>query len=216
MSFGGLRRIFNEGDAPNFDFDRGGRLNHADSDGYIRMNKDKRKLIEIDGEDVVEVDINATYISIMHGIKQQPLPTREDIYTIGNIPREVVKMWFAISFGVQKFHRQWLKGNVKDLKEICPDYRPWMTAKAVQKEVLKYFPFMADWSSGDIGWSNLMFTESEIIICTMLELMNDHEIPSLPVHDCIIVRKSDQELAIRILSEQFYKQTGLVPKLKVK
>ena len=60
MSFGGLRRIFNEGDAPNFDFDRGGQLNHADVGGYIRMNKDKRKLIKTDGEDVVEVDINAT------------------------------------------------------------------------------------------------------------------------------------------------------------
>ena len=74
---------------------------------------------------------------------------------------------------------------------------------------------MADWSSGDIGWSNLMFIESEIIIGTMLKLMNDHNIPSLPVHDCIIVRKSDQDLAMRILSEQFYEKTGLVPKLKV-
>ena len=92
MSFGGLRRIFNEGDAPNFDFDRGGQLNHADVGGYIRMNKDKRKLIKIDGEEVVEVDINATYISIMHGIKQQPLPTREDIKSIGYLPGEVVKM----------------------------------------------------------------------------------------------------------------------------
>ena len=84
-----------------------------------------------------------------------------------------------------------------------------MTAKVVEKAVLEYFPFMADWSSGDIGWSNLMFIESQIIISTILELMNDHNIPSLPVHDCIIVQKSDQELAMRILSEQFYKQTVL-------
>ena len=47
MSFGGLRRIFNEGDAPNFNFDRGGRLNHADGGGYIRINKDMRKWIKI-------------------------------------------------------------------------------------------------------------------------------------------------------------------------
>ena len=91
-----------------------------------------------------------------------------------------------------------------------------MTAKAVERAVLEFFPFMADWSLGDIGWSDLMFIESEIIISTMLELMNDHNILSLPVHDCIVVRKSDQELAMRTLSEQFYKQTGEVPKLKVK
>ena len=89
-----------------------------------------------------------------------------------------------------------------------------MTAIVVERAVLEYFPFMADWSSGYISWSNLMFIESEIIIETMLELMNDHNIPSLTVHDCIIVRKSDQELAMRILSEHFHKQTGLVLKLK--
>jgi hypothetical protein len=216
MRFNGFRRLFNQADRPDFDYNHGGRLYHADGQGYIGMPKEKRSQIKINGESVVEIDINASYLTIMHGLKQQPLPNREDIYDIGDLPREVVKKWFAISFGVNKFHRQWLKGNVKDLKEICPDYRPWMTAKAVQKEVLKYFPFMADWSSGDIGWSNLMFIESEIIIGTMLELMNDHNIPSLPVHDCIIVRKSDQELAMRILSEHFHKQTGLVPKLKVK
>tara|TARA_X000000950_G_C13831420_1_gene626334 strand:+ start:152 stop:1447 length:1296 start_codon:yes stop_codon:yes gene_type:complete len=216
MRFSGFRRLFNEGDRLDFDYNHGGRLYHADGQGYIGMSKEKRSQIKIDGESVVEIDINASYLTIMHGLKQQPLPIREDIYAIGGLPREVVKKWFAISFGIKKFHRQWLKGNVKDLKENCPDYRTWMTAKVVEKEVLEYFPFMADWSSGDIGWSNLMFIESEIIIGTMLELMNDHKLPSLPVHDCIIVRKSDQELAMRILSEHFHKQTGLVPKLKIK
>ena len=46
--------------------------------------------------------------------------------------------------------------------------------------------------------------------------MNEHNAPALPVYDCVIVRKSDQELAMRILSKHFHKQTGLVPKLKVK
>ena len=216
MSFGGLRRIFNEGDAPNFDFDRGGRLNHADGGGYIRMPKEKRGFIKIDGENVVEVDINATYISIMHGIKQQPLPNREDIYAIGNIPREVVKIWFAISFGLGRFPRQWLPKSLQELKEKCPEYEPWMTARRVEKVVLEYFPFMADLPSEDIGWSKLMYMESEIVIGTMLELMNEHNAPALPVYDCVIVRKSDQELAMRILSKHFHKQTGLVPKLKVK
>ena len=216
MRFSGFRRFFNEGDQLDFDYNHGGRLYHADGQGYIGMPKEKRSQIKIDGESIVEIDINASFLTIMHGLKQQPLPNREDIYAINNLPREVVKKWFAISFGAQKFHRQWLKGNLKDLKENCPDYRTWMTAKVVEQAVLEYFPFMADWSSGNIGWSNLMFIESEIIISTMLELMNDHNIPSLPVHDCIIVRKSDQELAMRIPSEQFYKQTGEAPKLKVK
>ena len=77
---------------------------------------------------------------------------------------------------MKKFHRQWLKGNVKDLKENCPDYRTWMPTKVVEKAVLEYFPFMADWSSGDIGWFNLMFIESEIILGITLGLMSDHNL----------------------------------------
>mgnify|MGYP001362952161 CR=1 FL=1 len=90
-----------------------------------------------------------------------------------------------------------------------------MPTKVVEKAVLEYFPFMADWSSGDIGWFNLMFIESEIILGITLELMSDHNIPSLPVYDFIIVRKSDQEFSMRLLSEQFYKKTGLVPCLRL-
>jgi len=36
-----------------------------------------------------------------------------------------------------------------------------------------------------------MFTESEIIIGTMLEPMHSYGIPCFSVHDSIIVRKSD-------------------------
>ena len=91
-----------------------------------------------------------------------------------------------------------------------------MTTRKVEKVVLEYFPFMTNIPSEDIGWSKLMYMESEIVIGTMLELMNEHNAPALPVYDCVIVRRSDQELAMKILSEQFHKQTGLVPKLKVK
>ena len=53
------------------------------------------------------------------------------------------------------------------------------------------------------------------MIGTMLQLMNELNDPELTVYDCGIVRKSDQELAMRTLPEQFHKQTGLVPKFKV-
>jgi len=64
--------------------------------------------------------------------------------------------------------------------------------------------------------SNLMFIEGQVIIGAMLELMRHYEVPSLPVHDCIIVRKSDKDLAMKVLSEQFKAKVGLEPRLKVK
>ena len=91
-----------------------------------------------------------------------------------------------------------------------------MTAPAVQKVVLEHFPIMRDWPEAGVRWSQLMFIESEIVIGTMLELMETYNAPSFPVHDSLIVRMSDQDLAMRVLSEQFKGKVGIEPRLKVK
>jgi len=91
-----------------------------------------------------------------------------------------------------------------------------MTMPSLQPIILEYFPMLADWPSQRVTWADLMFIESEIVIGTMLELMRSYGAPSFPVHDSIIVRKSDTELALDILSQQFSSKTGIRPKLKVK
>lgn len=58
--------------------------------------------------------------------------------------------------------------------------------------------------------------ESEIFIRTMLELIKTYDAPLFPVHDSLTVRKSDQDLAMRVLSQQFKAKAGIVPRLKVK
>jgi len=216
MVFSGLRRLFNEGDRDDFNFNLGGRLYCANGQGYIGMKSDERAKIRINGEAVVEVDINASYLTIFHALKNEPMPDRDDIYAIGGLPRNVVKKWFAITMGSPKFQTRWLRRNLDEMKEAGVPYKPWMTVKAVEKAVLEHFPIMKDWPKQEVRWSNLMFIESEVIICSMLELMLQYEVPSLPVHDCIIVRKSDQELAMKVLSEQFMAKVGIEPRLKVK
>ena len=214
--FRGFRRLFNEGDRDDFDYNHGGRLHHADGEGYIGLSSDKRAEMQIYDEAVIEIDINASYLTILHGLKDIPLPQREDIYDIGGLPRQVVKTWFTITFGVQKFHRSWPPAALNKLRETCPAYTAKMTAPAVQKVVLEHFPIMQDWPEAGVRWSKLMFIESEIVIGTMLELMETYNAPSFPVHDSLIVRKSDQELAMRVLSEQFKDKVGIEPRLKVK
>ena len=216
MVFGGLRRLFNEGDRDDFDYNLGGRLYCANAQGHINMKSDARANILIDGEAVVEIDINASYLTILHALKNVPMPNREDIYAIAGLPREVVKRWFTITMGSTKFQTKWLRSNLDEMKEAGVAHKPWMTVKAVEKAVLEHFPIMKDWPKQEVRWSNLMFIESEVIIGTMLELMQTYQVPSLPVHDCIIVRKSDQDLAMRVLSEQFKEKVGIEPRLKVK
>ena len=76
---------------------------------------------------------------------------------------------------------------------------------------------LADWPSQRVTWADLMFIESEIVIGHNVGTYHrGYGAPSFPVHDSIIVRKSDTELALDILSQQFSSKTGIRPKLKVK
>ena len=215
-TFTGFRRLFNEGDIKGFDYDRGGRLFNSDGQGYIGLSSEERQSMQIDGEDIVEIDINASYLTIYHGLMGEPLPNKEDIYAIDGLPREVVKAWFSVSFGVQNFHTRWPSETMEKLKVSCKDFKPSMTVRAVGKKVIDHFPIMADWPLSGLSWSKLMFIESEIVIGTMATMMEKHQAPCFPVHDAIIVRKKDEELAKDTLTKEFEAHANIMPRLKLK
>ena len=64
-------------------------------------------------------------------------------------------------------------------------------------------------------YSDLMFTESEVIIGSMIILMKEHGIPSLPVHDSPIVPRHRMDLALEVLKDRFRVETGMLPRLDV-
>ena len=90
-----------------------------------------------------------------------------------------------------------------------------MTVTSLQPVILDHYSMLADWPSQKVTWADLMFIESDIIIGTMTELMHSHGIPCFSVHDSIIVRKSDQRIAMETLKDQFFRRTSIEPRLKV-
>jgi hypothetical protein len=64
------------------------------------------------------------------------------------------------------------------------------------------------------GYGDLMYLESQAIIGAMLTLMRDHQVPSLPVHDSLVVPGSKFKLAKEALVHNFRKQTGVLPRLE--
>ena len=48
-----------------------------------------------------------------------------------------------------------------------------------------------------------MWHEGQVMFATMLKLMRDHQVPSLTVHDSLIVPVSKAELAQAVLRETF-------------
>jgi predicted nucleic acid-binding protein len=59
-----------------------------------------------------------------------------------------------------------------------------------------------------------MWFESNVMVSTMLELMREHQIPSLSVHDSLIVPARSAEIAQTLLKEKFQSQLGVTPQLK--
>ena len=214
-SFSGYRRLFSNGDIEGFDFQWGGRLYGVGDDSYQTVKKTERQKMTIGGEEVVEIDINASYLTILHGMAGYPLPNRDDLYAIGGYNRTIVKAWITATIGHHGFHTKWPDNAIKEIKAAGIERPKKMTVTSLQPVILEHFPMLAEWPSQKVTWADLMFTESEIIIGTMLELMHSYGIPCFSVHDSVIVRKSDQKIAMETLKDQFFRRTNIEPRLKV-
>ena len=180
------------------------------------MKQQDRARMRIGGEEVVEIDINASYLTILHGISGFALPERDDIYDISGIDRAIVKAWITSTIGHHSFHSRWPKNALAEIKAAGIDKPKSMTMASLQPTILDHFPMLSDWSSQKITWADLMFIESEIVIGTMVELMRGYGAPCFSVHDSIIVRTKDQKIAVDTLENQFLGSASVEPKLKVK
>ena len=206
--FYGLRRIFNEGDHPSFNWNQGGRLYGVGEDNYQLLKKAQRRKIKINGEAVVELDINASYLRILHGLRGFPLPTQNDIYAITGLSRALVKAWVSATLGHTTFHRAWPPRSLADLKKAGVVVGSKMTYPGLMPKVLAHFPVLQDWPDCGVRWSSLMYEEAEAMMSTM-ETLRYEGVAALPVHDSLIVPKSHGQLAARIIKETFEERFGV-------
>jgi hypothetical protein len=214
----GYIRVFNQGDHPSFDWNKGGRMYSQGDDSYQRLSQDERLRMTIDGEPVCEIDIRASYLTIYHAHHGVPLDAERDPYELPGLPaeaRSIIKLWFVATFGNNGHLDRWPREIAKKYREehgrpIGKRY----PVKRIRGKALKLYPLLEKWGTEDFGWSDLMFIESQAMIGAMRELMS-LGIPSLSVHDSLIVPASKQEVAERTLSMHYLKETGTVPVLKV-
>jgi len=201
--FNGYYRIFNLGDQNGFNWNKGGRLCSTGKDSYQHLKEQQRlSTIRINGEPIVEVDINASYLSIYHGLLGEPLPSREDIYGIQGLHRSIVKAWVTAAFGNEKLPVRWPPdAKAKLIKNgVCLDG---LTMKKVGAIVCEHIPVMRQLPSSGITWADLMFIESEAIIATMEALRDNYNIPAYSMHDGLIVPASAGSTTAREIIKTF-------------
>lgn len=225
----GWIRLFH-GYTEGYRWNRGGRL-YSQPQGaacYQSQPEAIRQQMRINGERVVEIDLSSSYLTIFYALCDQQLDTTQDAYAgiLGPtaLDRHVAKFWINASFGNSNLLSRWSKALVQGLEaQLAKKGLSGFDAKnypmkRIKEKVLERHPLLARWG-GEIrgrvqNYGDLMYRESEAIIGAMLTLMRDHQVPSLPVHDSLIVPVSKFKVAKEALIHHFRKQTGVVPRVE--
>ncbi|WP_407193470.1 hypothetical protein [Bradyrhizobium sp. STM 3566] len=212
----GYIRIFQNGDDPDFDWNRGGRLYSQHAGNYQTQSATRRQKMTINGERVAEIDISGSYLTIFLSLHGLQLDLTEDPYLLPGLGvehRGAVKQWFVGTFGSARPIKRWPADMIAD----DPSLREHRVAD-ISKAVFTKYPVLKSWGEPLNGrtysWADLMWLESEVMFSTMLELMREHQTPSLVVHDSLIVPVSKAELASERLRRRFQDQQKATPKLK--
>lgn len=227
----GWVRKFHEVSSDKYMLNRGGRLYSQPpmpATNYQSMPQDERLKLRIDGEPVAEIDISASYLTIFyaaHGKRIEMSDAYGDVVGPSDLDRAIVKFWVNASFGNRSLITKWTSRLKKAFAKRNRE-KGWeidskkYSVRRVREKTLARHPLLGQWGTKSApnmpwSWGHLMFSESRVIISAMLRLAREHNIPSAPVHDSLLVPRSKEEIAERVLNEQFTQIIGVKPTLKI-
>jgi hypothetical protein len=221
----GYFRVFNQGDLEGFAWNKGGRLYSQGGDSYQRLKEEKRVLMTIDGEAVAEIDLKASYLTVLHGLLGLPFDTTPDAYAVEDLEplwvddndmrRWVVKAWTTATLGHHQHHSRWPSDTIKEFnKKTGKSLSKLYPIKKVRETMEAKHPVLKDWGKLGLSWADLMYVESVAVMNTMLELMDKYQIPSFSIHDSLIVRERDLATAKETLARQYEEVIGIKPGLE--
>lgn len=207
----GYIRVFN-----NNSWNKGGRLYSDSENNYQQLSEPARLKMTINAERVAEIDIKASQLTIYHAMIGEPLEGSGDPYARAGLDRSIVKKWVVVSFGKGAPATRWPPETIKEYKqETGKDLRKLAKAKDVASKMLETFPALGKLGHNRELWGDLQFRESQAVLGAMLILMRQYSLPSLSMHDGIIVPQSRANLAEAILSREFHRVIGVTPILTV-
>ena len=199
-----------------------GRCYAGGSANYQGLSKRQRvETLSINGEQVCELDVKASWLTVLHGLHGLPLPAA-DLYELPGVPREVAKVAVVASLGKGSLVRQWSPVSLRNYPE-CAGY----SAKAVATALVSRYPFLADLAaivahlpphlrraSGVIP-AFLMGVEARAVTAAMLHVQKYAQTLALPMHDAVIVPLCAEEIGRAGLMAGFKEFAGLVPMIEV-
>ena len=229
IGFRGLRRIFNDGDLPGFDWQRGGRF-YSVSDGEAPEKLDgatRRSVITIGGERVGEADLKAAQLCILYALKGLALdPPSTDPYTVAGVDRDIVKDWITKALGSGNVeYARWPRKAQDEYAAAHPGRRlsKDVPVATVREAMLALHPVLKHLGEPGFRAVDLQYHESEVIRRAMASLRR-RGTPSLPVHDSLVTpvgALEDAAAAIRAAFARYFAELNgmtcsVVPAVQLK
>ena len=190
-----LKRIFN-----NSCFEQGGRLYGG---FWISMKSTDLKDITIDDEWVTALDYGQMAIRLAYSLAKAPIHFG-DAYALNRRTdgsRELIKKLMNIMLNAPAT-KAWAVPKRLSVMQKDSDFQ-----RNLMLEIKEFHEPIAPLFGGQYGMK-FMFLESEILIDVLLEL-NSKGIVALPIHDCILVKKSAQKTAKEVMLRVFKQHTNL-------
>jgi hypothetical protein len=205
----GYTRVFNNGS-----WKAGGRLYGDGQHNYQQMLDTERQKMTINGEPVAEIDIKASHLTIYHARLGEPLKGSSDPYVLAGVDRPIAKLWMLASFGNSKPATRWPPEMIENFKkDTGKDLGREAKARDVARKMLAAFPALKKLEDHSDIWADLQFLEAEAVIGTMLSLMRHFRVPSLSMHDGIILPRSWARQGKTVLAREYRRVVGVEPML---
>ena len=205
MYFASATRIFHNGN-----FDSGGRW----YGGWTSLTRETRKHLTIDGEAVVEVDLNASLLTLLSCIVSQPMlcsDTWDDAYAAVTerldfdepyeVSRAKVKQVIVELIGTGNPHKAEPAMNDKD--------SPFDDSETSKKQFShirdlchQVYPALLSLNNNMNFIAALSFHEASMITQTMLRL-KDMGVAAYSMHDGLIVKQSNAETTVSTFREVY-------------
>ena len=206
MYFASATRIFHNGN-----FDSGGRW----YGGWTSLTRETRKHLTIDGEPVVEVDLNASLLTLLSCVVSQPMQcddSWDDAYAVVAERLEFEEPYEVSRAKVKQVIVELIgTGNPNKAESATNDKDSPFDDSETSKEQFNHirdlchqaYPALLMLNKKDMNFiAALSFHEATIITQTMLKL-KDMGVAAYSMHDGLIVKQSNADNTVSTLREVY-------------
>jgi hypothetical protein len=195
----------------NGSWDRGGRLYCRTANSFQTLPKRERRALLIDGEPVVELDYRALHVTMLYADQGEKLGECDPYATIAWGDRElrrVAKRLVLVALNAKdrrttigRLMEDWRLGEFPGMDHLTPrGFRDCL--EELWDDALEVLAPIADSFGSGVGLT-LQNRDSAMMLDILEELVIDHGIVCLPVHDSVIVPRKHAGLAKRVMERVF-------------